>query len=410
MAEKSNVKTHAEWRKRVGRIFSFKLLFVVACALAMRDGEGRMAAFVACTTIVAGKRATSSGRVLVGHNEDAKGVFEVRYWNVPARDHMPGALMPCEPGFAAIPQVGHTHAMYWLECKDHQKGGHSFCDTFINEKGVLVVSNSAGETRPETDYPCVDGGIGYNLRRCVGERSGSAREAMELVVKLVSTWGYASPGRMYTVADRDEAWNIQVVSGCGRFVARRIADDEVMLVPNCYTIRTLREGDVRSRELEGMPADYDFAKSCQDPVRWKTTRDLIRWRNLVKRFTGKDWEGDDYPFSVKPQRPVDAAQFQAALSTHYEGTPDEIPVGSEGRRHAEIDGHIPICRDSTVASAVYSFADSPLDLKAFRVTGAPCQHPWEELYPLRELAAAAQCPERLCKSVEALETHLLPTK
>ena len=78
-------------------------------------------------------------------------------------------------------------------------------------------------------------GIAYNLRRAVAERAESARDAVHLLMVLVRRWGYASPGRAYTVADADEAFMIQIVHG-KHYAALRVPDDAVVVMPNHYTI------------------------------------------------------------------------------------------------------------------------------------------------------------------------------
>ena len=40
----------------------------------------------ACTTFVVGRKASATGRVIVGHNEDDKGELSVRHGYVPARN------------------------------------------------------------------------------------------------------------------------------------------------------------------------------------------------------------------------------------------------------------------------------------------------------------------------------------
>ncbi len=166
-----------------------------------------------CTTVVAGRKATATGKTMVGHNEDDSGAPAVRYGIVPARTFPPGAIMPAEPGHAAIPQVRRTAGFYWVECKYLKTGGSSFCDSFVNEHGVLICSNSSCAEKPCDPADLVDGGIAYNLRRAAAERATSARNAVDVITDLVSRWGYASPGRLYTAADADEAWVVQIAGG-----------------------------------------------------------------------------------------------------------------------------------------------------------------------------------------------------
>ena len=89
----------------------------------------------ACTTVVAGKNATVTGHVILGHNEDDRGNFEVLHGFVPPRTFRPGAKLPAEKGKAEIPQVSKTLGFYWSEVKG-SSGSPSFADVFLNEKGV----------------------------------------------------------------------------------------------------------------------------------------------------------------------------------------------------------------------------------------------------------------------------------
>ena len=65
-----------------------------------------------CMTLIAGKAASATGHVLVGHNEDDGGHVVVRHGWVPPRDWEKGAVMPAEEGCALLPQVAHTPVSY----------------------------------------------------------------------------------------------------------------------------------------------------------------------------------------------------------------------------------------------------------------------------------------------------------
>lgn len=95
--------------------------------------------------------------------------------------------------------------------------------------------------------------------------------------------------------------------------------------------------------------------------------------------TGRDWS--DCPYAVVPSRKIDAGAVKQILSSHYEGTPDEIPVGTDGRRHDE-SVRTGICRASTLHSSVWLFGDSPADIRLDLAAGSPCCHPYETSYPL----------------------------
>ena len=355
---------------------------------------------LACTTVVAGKNATDTGHVILGHNEDDPGDCEVWHGFVPPRTFPSGTKLPAERGRAEIPQVPRTLGFYWSEVKG-PLGSLSFADSFLNEKGVAIVSNNARGKPQEDAAQLVEGGLAWTLRRAVAERATSARHAVEVITNLVSSWGYSAPGRIYTVADKDEAWIVELVYGRRNFVARRVADDEVALIPNVYTIRTFAPGDVLSPDMAAQAEGFDFARAFQSEKAWKRPNSQDRWRNMVRLVAERDWPNDDYPFSVKPARKVDAALVEKILSTHYEGTPDEVPTGADGTRHDE-KRTTPICRRSTVESSVYLFAASPADVRVEFVLGPPCKGTYRGMCPLKALPPDI---DRSADAVARLESH-----
>ena len=130
----------------------------------------------ACMTFVAGKKVSATGRVIVGHNEDDWPPFTVHHGMIPARSWPEGTRLPASSGCCStIPQAPRTLACYWGEVKFPE--GDLNADTFLNEKGVLVVSDSGGNSTERMDDPTLltEGGIKFNLRRAVGERATSAR-------------------------------------------------------------------------------------------------------------------------------------------------------------------------------------------------------------------------------------------
>ena len=165
-----------------------------------------------CSTIIVGKNATTTGRVLVGHNEDDPGCM-VHSHLVPRKQHAQGETVRFEDGTAVIDQVPETCAYYWSEFRS--LNGEAFADAFINEYGVSVVSNGCVDSKhPEG----VTGGMGYALRRLIAERAHSAREGVEIAAALVEKYGYYST-RSYAICDKDEGWIFQVVIG-HNFVAQ----------------------------------------------------------------------------------------------------------------------------------------------------------------------------------------------
>ena len=358
----------------------------------------------ACSVIVVGKDASATGRVLVGHNEDDRGELFVRHGIVPARDHAACETLPAEEGCAAVPQVAHTAGFYWTEVKSPE-GGPSAADAFYNENGVLVVSDNAAPVWFEDAWTdCTDGGIYYNLRRAIAERATSARDAVSVATNLLMRYGYVAPGRIYTVADRDEAWTIQVLRG-RHFVARRCPDDGVVAVPNCLTIGRIGKDDVVSpciAEMAVKDPTFDYARAFQGAARWRDPTDTLRWKHMFRLAAGVD-VGETYPFSVKPARKVSPDDLKKALSTHYEGTPDEV----KPRHGWDVKSlYLPVCRSSTIESLICTFGGSAKETELAVAMGNPCENGYIAFRPFAGGIPAAY--DRSADAAERLDGHCRP--
>jgi dipeptidase len=203
-----------------------------------------------CSTVVVGKKASLTGEVLLGHNEDNEGRLVVACYRMRRLKHAPGEGMALEEGKAKIPQVAETAAYLWWETIAEWKASYS--DDFVNEYGVAVVSDSCWPSK-EIKGELAEGGIGYGLRRVIAERARTAREGVDIAAALVERYGYADSGRTYIIADKNEGWLFEIVMG-KHYVARRVADDEIAFIPNWYTIR-----------------EVDF----KDQERWVVSPDLV---------------------------------------------------------------------------------------------------------------------------------------
>lgn len=370
----------------------------------------------ACTTVIVGKAVSSTGKVLVGHNEDAGGGrIVVRHAYVGARDWDEGAVLPAEEGRAAIGQVPHTLGFWWSEVRT-AAGGLSSDDGFLNEMGVYCVSNSCVKSKidPNDSSRLTEGGIEYNLRRVVAERARSARDAVDLIVSMVERYGYAPSGRAYTVADKDEAWMVQIASG-RIYAAVRCPDDAVVVFPNHYTVHALDDGMICSKNIityakekgyyEESGGVFDYARTYQSPEFFRHPANTFRQRHGMAMVLGRPWEEDSYPFCVRPKRKICVEDVMAVLSSHYEGTADD-----PAWLRAQVPGGNPhdttlrrLCAGTTVESAVCQFAASPLLTTLWTAFGRPCEIPFIPLHPL------AGVPRELDVMEDphlALENHL----
>ena len=124
----------------------------------------------ACTAFIVGKKASSTGYVIVGHNNDGFG--PMRYAFLSATDSAPTLQ---EQGRVGGVGGGKSPALYWQAVySDRAKVGKATGDVLLNEFGVMMFSNSGGfmhewggrksELPNEATAETVDGGIGLALR------------------------------------------------------------------------------------------------------------------------------------------------------------------------------------------------------------------------------------------------------
>ena len=339
-------------------------LFAVLASVPFADSS-------ACSAIIVGKGASSTKRVIVSHNDDGNPLLRVRHALVPARE---GKL-----GF------------FWTEFKD-PKGGVTPGDTMLNERGVLVMSNNGGfmqtwmgrpGTLPEEgEYSSLtEGGVGFEFRRTIAEQARSAREGVAIATNLLTRFGYNHPSRLFAIADKDEAWVVEVIKG-RRYVARRCPDDAVVAYPNCLTVTRIEPGDIVSGNIEARREAFDFTAAYQGPRSWRSPYNLYRMRYLYKGVCGIDpGEPEAYPFSLRPETPVTAAKIMSTLSTHYEGTPDAVEPHPAKADEVNERVRAPICRVGTLESIVCLFSDNVTNNEMKVATGRPCETPYASYRP-----------------------------
>lgn len=364
-------------------IFMFTLLFSMYFAAP---------AMAECTSIIVGKKASKTGEVLLGHNEDNGGQLVMVQYIVPRMKHKPYEKIVLENGAAVIPQVEETWKYLWSETRSAE--GASFSDFFINEWGVAVTSDNCGPSR-ETNPELKDGGIGYGLRRIVAERAKTAREGVKIATKLLDEYGYIASGRSYQIVDKNEGWMLQVVNG-KHYVARKVQDDEIAIIPNHYTIRDADPEDtenfIMSKDLityaidQGWYSpkssnykDFDFAKAYQKPDAYGKSSNVLRHKHGLEMLSGQKFDSvNDLPFAVKPTQKVGIEDVKSVLRTHYEGTQDDLTDGYKTSPH--YTKNRVICTSTTQESFVVQFRENPDFTVIWRATGRPCVSPYIPWY------------------------------
>lgn len=321
---------------------------------------------IGCYAVVVGKDASTDGSVLLGHNEQNYGQRYLNFRKVPRIQHNAGEMIKLQGG-AEIPQVKESYAFLWSE-----NPGIAYSDGYLNEWGVAVVSDGCPDRAEELQQleaqgQLVKGGIGYMLRRLIAERAKTAREGVQIAGALIQQVGYPS-SRTLVVADSKEAWLLSMSRG-KHWVAQRVPDDGVVLLPNVYVIDNVDLKDTRN--FLGSPDLIEYAtkkgwynpmggerfefskaygqpqKPLMDERQWRG-QCLVRGKNINKKPDRK------LPFSVKPARKLSVNDVIAILRFHGEGS---------------------LCNNATQEAAVFQLRNNiPIDIGCiyWRCSAEPC--------------------------------------
>ncbi|MBR2837844.1 MAG: C69 family dipeptidase [Kiritimatiellae bacterium] len=363
-----------------------KSLLAANCAVALAAAAivALPVAADACTAFVVGKKASATGYVIVGHNNDGFG--PMKYALLPATDSAPALY---EQGRKVGLGGGKSTAIYWQAVySDKAKAGKATGDVLLNEHGVIMFSNSGGflnewdgktaELPNDGMEDVVEGGIGLALRFEVVRRARSAAEGVKIATSLIDQYGYGPDARTFTIADRDEAWILCAVRG-RRYVARRCPDDAVMAYPNILPVGKILQGDIVSRGIEGKRGTFDFAAAYQGP---RTKHDSSQKHRIVEFYriaAGVDVDEAELPWSVKPAHLVSVDDLKRGFSSHAVGRDVESVHPEEKPRVLW-----PVCRRATLESVVCRFAESPADTRISLAPGRPCETKYDEFRPFKD--------------------------
>lgn len=308
---------------------------------------GLGAQLFACTNLLVGSKASADGSLFLTYNMDAYGMC-AKLRVSPAATYPAGSMRKVYDyddlrEMGEIPQVERTN---------HVVG-------FINEHQLSIVETTwvgrKGQENP-------DGLIHYTeLMQLALERASTAREAIKVMDGLVNTYGYASSGETFSIADKKELWIMELI-GKGAdetgavWIAVRIPDDCICAHANQSRIHKVnfrdRENVMYSKDVvsyarrkgffSGKDADFDFSKAYS-PTDFHMQRACeARVWSLFNRFSddfGKylaTVDGlhlDDYeemPLYIRPNRRISRSEAIEAMRDHYEGTPFDMTVDMTG--------------------------------------------------------------------------------
>ena len=323
----------------------------------------------ACTNVIITRGASRDGSVLVSYAADSHSLFGELYYK-PAADWKAGSMLAVRDWdtnryLGEIEQVPHTY----------QTVGN------MNEFQLIITETTWGG-RPELEDK--KGGIDYgSLIYITLQRAKTAREAIDVIVDLANTYGYASEGETFSIADKNEAWIMELI-GKGMnmrngvntqkgivWVAMRVPDGAICAhanqarigkfplddPDNCLYAQDVISFARRKGYFDGPdsefsfkkaynPADFGTVRGC-DARAWSAfniltdgwfsfydedgkavTRDAYSYLDYVM---GKDLDGD-FPLFVFPRKKAGVKELADVMRDHFEGTPMDMTqdIGAGG--------------------------------------------------------------------------------
>jgi len=328
-----------KWIRWTGYIAFFIFILTLAVYLFAREDESKdfENVFQGCTSIMAGRLATTDGSVITAHACDGNYRTWVRI--EPGETHPEGMTTKIYHGLlhtetpedrigviekGEIPQVRKTY---------------SFLNTAypcMNEKQLAIGETTIGGRR---ELRSVEGLFSIEeLQRIVLQRCTNAREAVELIGELVKKYGYSDRGECLTFADPREIWYFEIF-GAGTFeigavwAAVRIPDDHVGISANIPRISELDLDDPDHY----MASDNVYTLAQQmgwwDPESHKpfkfweaysgrkpfSTREYFVFRSVAPSLN-LSMDSEELPFSVKPDRKLSVQDIMALYRQTYQGT------------------------------------------------------------------------------------------
>lgn len=310
-----------------------------------------------CTNFLCTRGASKDGSTIITYAADS----HTRYGQLrfcPAKDHAAGEMLRVYDYGSMkfrleIPQPAHTYQVVG----------------FINEFQLAIGETTFGG-RKELEHGNANG-IDYgSLIYITLQRAKNAREAIKVMDELTKTYGYASGGESFSIADPDEVWIMEIIDKGDEqgavWVARRVPEGYVCGHANQSRITTFPLEQKKSYtsissknmkyinkpEVEcvyaedvitfakkhgfytGKDEDFSFA-DVYNPLTFSGMRACdARVYAMFNRVNSNMKQYEDYamgynkenrmPLWIKPDRKLDVQDIMSLMRDHYEGTPMDM--------------------------------------------------------------------------------------
>lgn len=304
---------------------------------------GRQASH-SCTNFLITRGASADGSTMITYAADSHTLYGELYYQ-PAQDHPEGAMRDIyewDTGkfLGRIPQPRHTFSVIG-NMNEHQLA--------IGETTFGGRSELGSQSGAVMDY----GSLIYVTL----QRAKTAREAIQVMTRLVADYGYYSSGESFSIADPQEVWILEMIGkGEGEkgavWVAVKVPDGYISGHANQARITTfplndsdncLYSTDVISFAREKgwyngtnkdfsfsdvyAPVDFSGARFCDARV-WagfnKVAAGMSQYaeyaKGIVNHSGANNFPTNRLPLWVKPDKKLNVQDVMGMMRDHFEGT------------------------------------------------------------------------------------------
>ena len=309
---------------------------------------------LACTNFIVTKGASTDGSVMVTYAADSHQLYGALY------KHNGGKQK------AKMLAVNEWDTGRYLGLIEQLPVTYSTVGN-MNEHSLIITETTYGGRHELEDK---NGIMDYgSLIYIALQRAKTAREAIAVIVELANTYGYASSGESFSIADKNEAWIMELIGKGSKldakgnnlrkgivWVARRIPDGYVSGHANQARISTFPLNDKENclyatdvisfaREMGYFngkdeefsfcdayaPADFGALRGCEARV-WAFFRTVAEGMDQYTDYAMGHNPKNRMPLWVRPTQKVSPKQVFDAMRDHYEGTPMDMTtdIGAGG--------------------------------------------------------------------------------
>ncbi|MBQ1476846.1 MAG: C69 family dipeptidase [Erysipelotrichaceae bacterium] len=311
-----------------------------------------------CTTILVGRKASIDGSTLIARNDD--GFFDTKKLTVISEkkqpktyksviSHLEIPLPEKALRYTASPSVDTKNGIWAAMGINEANVAMTAIETITSNPRVLGADPLVVYQEKKGRQKEVPGGIGEeDLVTIVLPYIRSAKEGVKRLGSLLEKYGtYESNGIAFS--DEKEVWWMETIGG-HHWIARRVKDDEYVIMPNQFGLDRFdlkdaygsKKENLCSKDLKTFIRDNHLASSLEDtfnprdifgshsdsdhvyntPRAWYMGRyfnpKTYKWEGENAVFTP---ESDDIPWSFVPEKKITVEDVKYILSSYYQGTP-----------------------------------------------------------------------------------------